>query len=185
MTRPRRLAIMAASAAALLAATANAQTARDEFEFSTAAFFQSTKPAESTESDELLSIPLRIGYFFTDELELEGEVTLSHRFDTTNGTGVTSAGRLAYHFSNSAVVPFVFAGGGVGNGVEIGQFALDTGETRLHWQVGGGIKGFVADNVAIRADYRFARFADTIDSPVLTDAVNTHRVFVGLSLFGR
>lgn len=168
-----------------LARAASAQTtAANELEFSTAAYFASSKLADTDDSTSILGIPVRLGYFFSDRLEIEGEVTLTHIFDTVDSTGITSSGRLAFHLGDSSVVPFLFAGGGVGNGVEIGNAAIDTGETRLHWEVGGGIKAFVADPVAIRIDYRFARFTDTIDG-FLSNAVNTHRVLVGLSLFTR
>lgn len=160
-------------------------------ELSTAASFASTRSEGESESANVLNVPLRVGWFVSRQAEIEGELLLSH-FSSggDSSTGVIGSGRVLYHFGGGArTVPFVFAGGGVGNAAELLNLALDVDRTVSHWEVGAGIKTFVGSRAAFRLEYRFARFSAQGARDFVFDSggthADTHRVFAGISLFFR
>jgi hypothetical protein len=178
----------------VLGAPAQAQTeesplAQGRVELSTAASFHAFDDGASDETATILNLPARVGWFATRQVELEGELALT-RFSggDESETGIRGTGRVLYHFGgNERVAPFVFAGVGVGNAVELVNLAVDSEQTVTHWEAGAGIKVFAGRRAALRLDYRFARFSSDDEGGRFSSGdgstLNIHRVFAGLSLF--
>jgi hypothetical protein len=153
-----------------------------KFEFSTAFSFTSMKFSGSTESDTILSLPLRVGYFIWKGLELEPELMLM-KFDD-NDAAYNMNGNLSYNFNISGrLKPFLLAGAGFGNGIAFG--ALVEGSTSVNATLlnfGGGVKYIIGTSGAIRLEYRFTR-NHLSKGDIPSDDVNLHQVFIGVALF--
>jgi len=91
----------------------------------------------------------RLGYNLTDNWALEGVVDYL-KADLNGGGDIEMlryGGDLLYNFMpKSSLVPYLAAG--------FGGFNLDNSKTRGIVNYGGGIKWFLADNFALRADVR-------------------------------
>jgi len=139
------------------------------------------------ESEEVLttialSIPVRVGYFLTDNIEIEPEVNFIYLHMSYDGESDSSKTALllanvAYNFATpSQVMPFVLGGVGL----------MTEGESEFVWNVGGGIKWFAANRVALRVEYRFIHFPLTTVGDTyykITEGHTNHRIFVGISIF--
>ncbi len=100
--------------------------------------------------------------------------------------GALVSGHLLCHFQPAArTTPFLLAGAGIGNGREILGVVADSGTTIKAFHAGGGIKTFLSRRAAIRLEYRFTHASGSDNGDPFRDAtrVNTHRVFVGISVF--
>jgi len=154
-----------------------------KFELGTAFSFSSFKFSDDTESDTLLSLPLRFGYFVWKGLEIEPELMLM-KFEGSD-TVYNLSGNLSYNFKTSGkLLPFVLAGAGIGNGIAIGP--LMEGDSDINaflLNFGGGVKYVIGNSGAIRLEYRFThnRFdsADWLEA----EKANSHQFFIGVSLF--
>ena len=136
------------------------------------------------------NIPVRVGYFFTNWLEVEPELILSktdYYDDYPNKWSYLLNLNIAAHFRIAErAFPFFLAGAGVGNGVPI--WGVVYGDSGYHARVlnfGTGIKYFPVSFVAIRAEYRFSRFKMTY--PVYPDtrekvSGRMDQIFVGVSI---
>ena len=90
-----------------------------KFEISTAFSFSSFKASGDTDSDSLLVIPLRFGYFVWKGLEIEPELTLA-KFSPGDAR-FNLSGNLSYNFKTAgSLIPFLLAGAGFGNGFAVG-----------------------------------------------------------------
>ena len=91
------------------------------------------------------------------------------------------AGSALYHFLPQArLVPFLIAGGGIGNGLVLRGTVDGEGDgTALSWHAGAGVKARVGDAAAFRIEYRLTH---GMDSWLRLD---DHRVLIGLSVFVR
>jgi hypothetical protein len=153
-----------------------------KFELGTAFSFTSFKFSDSTDSDSVLSLPLRLGYFVWKGLEIEPEVMLM-KFSGSEAAYHVSA-NLAYNFKvPGQVVPFVLGGVGVGNGFSAGPLVEgDTDVNAFLINAGGGIKYVIGKAGAIRVEYRFTsnRLSQT---GFPSETVSSHQIFIGVSLF--
>jgi hypothetical protein len=188
------LSILAALASAPVRAEDTLRTIdKGRVELSTAASFNVFTSNDANDSVTVVELPLRIGYFVTRRAELEGELLYSH-FGSDNdddaNDGFQGSARLLWHFGSQRTLPFVFAGGGIGNAMPLGNLLIEVEDTTLkHAEVGAGIKAFVGERAALRAEYRFRHyFGDgRRDFFGLEDGPggNEHRLFVGLAVFLR
>jgi len=138
-----------------------------------------------------LSIPVRVGYFLTDNIEIEPEIThtyMKYSYEDYSGSTTTSLllANVAFNFNTpSQVMPFVL--GGVGLMTERTSYDGESeSESGFAWNVGGGIKWFVANRVALRIEYRFIHFPlTTVEDTFykITESHTNHRIFVGISIF--
>ena len=138
-----------------------------------------------------LSIPVRVGYFLTDNIEIEPEIThtyMKYSYEDYSGSTTTSLllANVAFNFNTpSQVMPFVL--GGVGLMTERTSYDGESeSESGFAWNVGGGIKWFVANRVALRIEYRFISFSLTTEEDTnykITESHTNHRIFVGISMF--
>jgi len=142
-----------------------------------------------------LSIPVRVGYFLTDNIEIEPEITHTYMkysqqdYSSSTTTSLLLA-NVVFNFNTpSQVMPFVL--GGVGLTTErTSSDGESESESGFAWDVGGGIKWFVANRVALRVEYRIIHFPLTTEDIYLmelhykiTESRTSHRIFVGISIF--
>ena len=161
-------------------------------ELSTAASFTNFKMDGVDESFTVVSVPLRVGYFVTRSLALEGEVLATHvdfgGDDDDNGTGAVFSGNALYHFSpQSRITPFVLVGGGAGNAQEFLNLAYKTDHTVTAFHAGAGLKAFMSNRAALRLEYRFSHYSGEESADFFSDGASTnlHKVLVGFSIFFR
>jgi len=134
------------------------------------------------ESQTVLHLPVRFGFFIWKGLEIEPELFLQALFlDEGSRASYNLRANVAYHFGTSKpLVPFVLAGLGTGNGLAIGpgMERLGTGVTLLN--LGGGGKYVIGKLVAIRIEYRFTHYwVNKFES----GWVNTHELLAGFGIF--
>jgi opacity protein-like surface antigen len=159
-------------------------------ELSTAASVSFTQaPGDGNDDLTVIQLPLRVGYFITDRIGLEGEILLSHldSGDEDASTGFVGSASFAFHFSPKArTTVFLLAGGGAGNGVELATLAADTDTTVTTLHAGLGLKTFLGHRAALRVEYRFTHYSG--DEPELfspsTD-LDSHKLLFGFSVFFR
>lgn len=159
-------------------------------ELSTAASLAFTKDGGDGNDDfTAIQLPLRVGYFITDRIGLEGEILLSHldSGDEDASTGFIGSASLVFHFSPKArTTAFLLVGGGAGNAVEFATLAVDTERTVTALQAGLGLKTFLGHRAALRVEYRFTHYSG--DEPELfsppTD-LDSHKLLFGFSVFFR
>jgi len=159
------------------------------FEFSIAASYWNIKYADSSDSDSLLNIPLRLGFYIYKGLEIESELILTIP-DESEDTGYLALFHLVYnHKASDNVILFVLGGAGVGNGQRFlsSVFDWDTGVTA--YDFGVGMKYLMGKSAAIRMEYRYTQFkgekTETFWGWTYTDRLDRkdHNVFIGLSIF--
>lgn len=159
-----------------------------KFELSTSVSIWNIKMNDG-ETETLVNIPLRIGYYIYRGLEIEPEFLLTIPEDSEE-TGYLILGNLVYNFKVSEnLIPFILAGGGYGNGTRFfdAVFDSDMGITVLNFGV--GMKYLVGDSAAIRTEYRFTKYSgeETETGYWGTYTYEYDRtdnnVFVGVSIF--
>jgi len=153
-----------------------------KFELSTAISFTSFKVSGGPSADSLLILPVRFGYYVWKGLEIEPELVLT-KFRGMHAD-YNLSGNLAYNFKTpGALVPFLLAGVGFGNGYAVGTIVsggTDITATLLNF--GGGVKYVIGNVVAVRAEYRYTH--NKLDkASFVAQKLNIHQFFVGLSLF--
>lgn len=153
-----------------------------KFELGMAFSFSSFKASGSTDSDSLLTIPVRFGYFIWKGLEIEPELILT-KFSPGNAH-FNLSGNLAYNFKTAGpLVPFLLAGVGFGDGFSVGSLVEgSTSTTATLLNGGAGVKYVIGGMAAIRAEYRYTHNR-LKKSGLLLQNVNIHQFFVGISLF--
>ncbi len=163
----------------MLAEGALAQPVQDKkFEFSISASMWNVK-WEDFETETLINIPMRIGYFIYKGFEIEPEVFLTIPEDG-DGTGILVLGNVSYNFKASErLIPFVLGGIGFGNSVQSFGIAWDTDESLTVYNFGAGIKFIVGDSAAIRIEYRFTKYTEKEDWVDRKD----NNIFMGVSIF--
>ncbi len=144
--------------------------------------FESISGSGSTSN--ALNIPVRAGYFVWKGLEIEPEFLLNAVSRDELGWMVN--GNVAYNFrlKNRGFVPFVLAGVGFGNGLEVAGAMLNRGHGRkVHGiNAGAGVKCLITGDVAFRVEYRYGRNTLKQDSDPETK-FDSHRVLCGISVF--
>ncbi len=172
---------------------------KGKFEFSIATYLNIDRIKTKYDGEEFdpytittLSVPVRLGYFLTNNIELEPEIVhtyvkYSEEDYSYSQTSSLLLANVAYNFKTaSKVMPFVIGGAG------LARVSYDeTGEegeshSSFAWNAGGGIKWFATNSVALRIEYRFMHFAfkediDTIYK--ITEGHTYHRIFFGFSVF--
>lgn len=137
------------------------------------------------------SVPLRVGYFITDNIEIEPEINfnymnMSYEDDSASATTALLLANAAYNFDiPSQVMPFVLGGVGIMT-TRTSYDGESESESGFAWNVGGGIKWFAADRVALRVEYRFIHYSLTAEEDTyykITASHTNHRIFVGISIF--
>ncbi len=145
-----------------------------KFEFSTGISFATYSyhyPGEGagyTDTESMLNVPIRFGWFFWKGLELEPELMwtkyhekygYSGSMSTYNETGRMFSANLLYNFTlkNSHFMPFVLAGWGFGNGLPWGDQIerYDPGAKASTPNLGVGVKYLIGNVGALRLEYRY------------------------------
>ncbi len=171
---------------------------KGDVEFSTATTIDIDRIKEELDGvkfDEVLTlseftVPVRVGFFLTNNLEIEPEVNYNYQRVSWNGdyasqTATVLLANVAYNFSTSSqVMPFVIGGAGI---VMLSASATDEeteSESGFAWNAGAGIKWFVANSVALRLEYRLLSFSITYeDGFELKESHTYHRILAGISIF--
>lgn len=155
-----------------------AQPVKDKkFEFSTSASIWNVK-FHGQETETLINVPIRLGFFVFKGLEIEPELFLT--IPEGEDLGYLLLANISYNFKVSAkFIPFILAGGGYGNSEQSFSVVYDYDTDILAVNFGGGIKYLVSNSAAIRMDYRFTKYFAEGYWLDRTD----NNVFFGLSIF--
>ena len=154
-----------------------------KFELSTAISFTSFKISGDSNSESILILPVRFGYYIWKGLEIEPELALS-KFSPGGHVDFNLSGNLAYNFKTSGeFVPFLLAGAGFGNGYAAGPVVSSgTDITATLLNFGGGVKYVLGKMAAIRAEYRYTHNRLEKGSSLIQN-LNLHQFFVGIAIF--
>ncbi len=148
-----------------------------KFEFSTSASLWNVKYSNQ-ETETVINLPLRLGYFLFKGLEIEPEVFLTIPED--EGIGFLLLANLSYNFKVSKkLIPFILGGGGFGNSEQSFSVVFDYETNIKAFNFGVGIKYLVGNSAAIRLEYRFVKYSGEYDWLNRTE----NNAFVGLSIF--
>jgi hypothetical protein len=113
-------------------------------------------------SDAFLLLP-RVGVFLFEGLEIEPEILFLSRSGVTPLYALN--GNISYNFLGlERSVPFLLAGYGVANSLPY----FDVPYTLTPFTVGvlnlgGGLKLFVRENIAVRLEYRYQRYQGEVE----------------------
>lgn len=164
------------------AGIAFAQVDQGDKELGVAASWATIKEKGASDSYWGYHLALRLGYFLTQNIEIEPEVIFA-KFKNVDAGYILSA-NLAYHFNPaSKTVFFVLGGVGISNTVilwPIPNVIILGGVEDESWMVfngGAGFKAFMSKTWALRVEYRFQYFSGD-----LFDMTN-HYIMVGISGF--
>jgi len=161
---------------------AAAQPAGKKWEVGGSISFTSFKFSGATESDSVFNLPVRVGYFIWQGLEIEPEVMYT-KFSGDDAAYVLSA-NVAYNFKMSRpILPFVLGGVGFGNGFTYAGVAEgDPDLNAFTLQFGVGAKFLIGSSAAFRVEYRFTRnhLTETGFEP---ENLNSHQFLLGASVF--
>ncbi|MDH5467864.1 MAG: hypothetical protein OEY25_10630 [Candidatus Aminicenantes bacterium] len=148
-----------------------------KFEFSTSASIWNVKFRDQ-ETETLVNIPIRLGFFIYKGLEIEPELFLT--IPEGEDLGYLLLASVSYNFRIfDKFIPFILAGGGYGNSEQSFSVAHDYGADIFAIHFGGGIKYLVSDSAALRMDYRFTKY---LAEGYWLDRTDNN-VFFGLSIF--
>ncbi len=143
----KRLAGIAACVVILQAAVASAENRADTFTIAPYAGGYTFQGNQHADTAPVMGI--RLGYNLTDNWALEGVVDYL-KADRTNAPRLRMlryGGDLLYNFMPaSSLVPYLAAG--------VGGATFDNSASKVIFNYGGGLKWFMTDNVALRADVR-------------------------------
>jgi hypothetical protein len=136
-----------------------AQPRKGYKEVSTSPSFWSVSAKDEDESQQLVNIPVRVGYFVTSRLEIEPEFILTIP-EEGEETGILVMGNLAFNFpTEDKVYPFFLVGIGFGNGVNVLSLAVDQDMSITAFNFGMGLKASITSSVALRTEYRFTHYS--------------------------
>lgn len=134
--------------------------------------------AASGQTETLLNIPVRLGWFTSANVSVEAEFIAT--IVENNDAGLIASGLVVFHIPSSAQTkPFILIGYGMANSIHLAGVlaAGDRGETVGVVNLGAGFKSFLGEHVAFRVEYRYQRFDFSYQ------AINSHLFFTGVSLF--
>lgn len=154
-----------------------------KFEFGTAFSFSSYKFSDSLESDTILSLPVRFGFFVWKGLEIEPELMLQ-KWEGSDAAYLLS-GNLSYNLKlQKNLVPFILAGVGFGNGLSVGPIMEGDSEANAFLlNLGGGLKYVIGNSGAIRLEYRYTHNRLSEAEILEPEYFNSHQIFIGVSVF--
>jgi hypothetical protein len=185
---------------AAFAGTAAAQTGTGSWELSLSSTLGTASQSTETEyggrttthdgeSQGYLSLALRPGFFVVNGLSIEPEFfwTAVEKVPPT----FSMSGNVSYTFliKESPVSPFLLAGYGVGNGIPLFQrlFLRSSDEMDITvLNLGAGVKVFLSEAIAFRAEYRYQRFAEETSypaGPTYRRTSDYHNLLLGFSVF--
>jgi len=153
---------------------------KGDLEFSTSASFTNRRWENGSES--ALVLPIRVGAFQSDRLEVEIEGLLSMM--VFGNPAVVLSGLLSYNIPRPGVeqdrVYFLIVGLGVANNHPISlNFSPGGGDDYVPvLNLGTGIKAMIEKPVALRLEYRFQKYMGDLDR-------SNHMVHLGFSVFVR
>jgi|YelNatPaOPRAMG01_1025707.scaffolds.fasta_scaffold37886_1 opacity protein-like surface antigen len=163
--------------------TALAQPAGKKWEFGLSFSYTNYKFSGSSETNYLLNIPIRAGYFIWKGLEIEPEFTLT-KFKGSD-TGYIFSTNFSYNFkTNSSLRPYVLVGIGFGNGVPLANLVEGDSEVKaMVINAGAGIKYLIGNSGALRLEYRYTHDRLSYSDVSEKDNLNLHQLLMGISLF--
>lgn len=164
-----------------LALTASAQPEGKKWELGIGFDYSSVKSSGSTEAFDILTIPLRLGYYLWKGLEVEPELFLMKVEDSDMGYLFNLNG--VYNFKTaSSFRPFLLVGVGITNGVKIGYLMeADNEFNGFVFNAGAGLKYLVGNAAAIRFEYRYLH--NRLKDMDITENFNSHQFLIGVSVF--
>jgi opacity protein-like surface antigen len=188
---------------ALSSLSAFSQTERGSWElslagnmgiYSTSSEYTSAGRTTTNDGEALgyFGLDLRAGYYVVDGLSVEPEIYMLAVEKSPPAFNIGANASYTFTIRDSPVKPFVIAGYGIGNGVPVMQRIM--GRTSSEFdipvlRVGGGLKVFLSQQVALKAEYRYERFSYEETSTyysytsTLKRTWNYHNVLFGVSVF--
>ena len=132
-------------------------------ELSLSGSYQNYSSENSSESAGALLVSPRLGFFVFEGLELEPE--LLFMFPSGSEPVYMANGNVSYNFISHSIsggkgVPFILLGYGIANTVPFFNVPM----TRTDFSIGvlnlgGGVKAFIRNDIAIRIEYRYQKFS--------------------------
>jgi opacity protein-like surface antigen len=161
---------------------AAAQPAGKKWEVGGSISFTSFKFSGAEESDSVFNLPVRVGYFIWQGLEIEPEVMYT-KFSGSDAGWLLSA-NVAYNFKMShPILPFILGGVGFGNGFTYAGVAEgDPDLNAFVYQFGVGAKFLIGSSAAFRLEYRFSHNRLT-EEGFTPENLNAHQFLLGVSVF--
>jgi opacity protein-like surface antigen len=133
-------------------------------ELSLSGSYQSYSSGSSSGGSGALLISPRLGFFVHKGLELEPELL----FMAGSGSDPVYMvnGNISYNFISAGKgVPFLLIGYGIANTVPFFNVPFTRTDFMVGvLNVGGGVKAFLQENIAIRFEYRFQEFSGSKES---------------------
>ena len=127
-------------------------------ELSLSGCYQNYSTDESSQSRAAFLISPRLGFFVFQGFEIEPELVAM--LPSSSDIVYMLNGNISYNFIGKGKgVPFVLLGYGIANTVPL--FNVPTWKTYIGvgvLNVGGGVKAFLREDIAIRFEYRYQRF---------------------------
>ncbi len=128
-------------------------------ELSVSGAYQNYSSGTSEKSTGAFLVSPRVGFFVVEGFEIEPEVVLM--FASGSDPVYVLNGNVSYNFVSAGKgVPFILIGYGLANTVPL--FGVPMTRTDLVigvLNVGGGVKAFLRDDIALRIEYRYQGFS--------------------------
>jgi hypothetical protein len=166
-------------------------TKSGDVEFSGSVSFMSVKSERFEEGDWYLNVAARTGVFLTPVFEIEPELMISKWKDADLGY-ILSCNLAVNMIPTGRRKPMAFLLGGIGFAntnlylPNIPYAHYNGNNPDMIINIGGGLKVFAMDKVALRIEYRYQRFLDGFSSQYSEpgpDNISYHLFLVGFSLF--
>lgn len=163
------------------ASAAFSQPSQKKWELGIAFDYSSAKSSGSSEYFDMVTIPLRIGYYFWKGFQIEPELFFIKMEESDAGYLFNL--NAVYNFKLSKPLrPFVLAGLGMTNGVKIGYLMEADSEFKgLVINAGAGLKYLIGNSAALRLEYRFMHNHLKVEEGH-SDNISSHQVLLGVSL---
>lgn len=177
----KKLTVLTVISLLALALTVYAQPDGKKWELGIGLDYSSVKSSDSTEAFDILTIPLRLGYYLWKGLEVEPELFLMKVEDNDLGYLFNLNG--VYNFKTAGSFrPFLLAGVGITNGIKIGYLMEADNEVNgFVINAGGGLKYLVGNSAALRFEYRYMH--SRLDFDGEKENFNSHQFLIGLSIY--
>ncbi len=166
----------------LIALTATALLAqpREErmHELSLSGGYQNYSSGSSSGSSGAFLISPRFGFYVVQGFEIEPEILLM--LSSGSDPVYVLNGNISYNFLTAGkTVPFILAGYGLANTVPFfGVPLLRTDFAVGVLNLGGGVKAFVREDIAVRVEYRYQTFSGEGETTISSSYSYTHKVDV-------
>ena len=158
-------------------------------ELSISGSYQNYSSGGSSESTGAFLISPRLGFFVAEGFEIEPEFVAM--FASGSDPAYMINGNISYNFITAGkAVPFLLVGYGLANTVPFFNVPFLKTDFKVDvLNVGGGVKAFLREDVAIRFEYRYQKFSGQGETSVYsfysyTEKIDTriHTVQFGLSV---